>query len=262
MFFWIYEIPPLLAIAAFGLAFVSVCWLGIFVSRTFVKSRFHQQPGLNDILGDYLQYFGVIYGLLLGLLAVGTYQNHAEAEKAVSKEASALAGLYRDVSGYPEPFATELRTLIRDYTRLTIEDAWPEQRNGILPEFQAADPVNEVYTRMSQFEPKTVGQQAIHQTALNQFDAFLEARRLRLYSVMSGMPPVMWYTVALGALINMIFVCLLEIELAPHLLLAGLISFFTATMICLIAIMDHPFRGQIGVSPEAFELVYQIMLKY
>ena len=76
MFFWIYEIPPLLAIAAFGLAFVSVCWLGIFVSRTFVKSRFHQQPGLNGILGDYLQYFGVIYGLLLGLLAVGTYQNH------------------------------------------------------------------------------------------------------------------------------------------------------------------------------------------
>jgi hypothetical protein len=63
---------------------------------------------------------------------------------------------------------------------------------------------------MSQFEPKTVGQQAIHQTALNQFDTFLEARRLRLYSVMSGMPPVMWYTVALGALINMIFVCLLE----------------------------------------------------
>ena len=51
MFFWIYEIPPLLAIAAFGLAFVSVCWLGIFVSRTFVKSRFHQQPGLNGILG-------------------------------------------------------------------------------------------------------------------------------------------------------------------------------------------------------------------
>jgi hypothetical protein len=45
------------------------------------------------------------------------------------------------------------------------------------------------------------------------------------------------------------------------LLLAGLISFFTATMICLIAILDHPFRGHMGVSPEAFELVYQIMLK-
>jgi uncharacterized protein YneF (UPF0154 family) len=50
----------LLAIATFGIAFVSLCWLGIFVSRAFVKSQFHQRPGLNAILGDYLQYFGVI----------------------------------------------------------------------------------------------------------------------------------------------------------------------------------------------------------
>jgi hypothetical protein len=41
-----------------------------------------------------------------------------------------------------------------------------------------------------------------------------------------------------------------------------LISFFNATMICLIAILDSPFRGEVGVSPEAFELVYKIMLKY
>ena len=73
----------------------------------------------------------------------------------------------------------------------------------------------------------------------------------------------MWFTVGLGAAINMIFLWLLDIELGPHLLLAGLISFFTATMICLIANLDHPFSGHIGVSPEAFELVYnQIMLKY
>jgi hypothetical protein len=52
-------------------------------------------------------------------------------------------------------------------------------------------------------------------------------------------------------------------EIGPHLLLAGLISFFTATMICLIAILDHQFRGHIGMSPEAFELIYnQVMLKY
>ncbi|HKA47765.1 MAG TPA: hypothetical protein VKD68_06375 [Methyloceanibacter sp.] len=42
----------------------------------------------------------------------------------------------------------------------------------------------------------------------------------------------------------------------PHLLLADLISFFTATTMCLIAILDHPFCGDIGVSSAAFELVY------
>jgi hypothetical protein len=46
------------------------------------------------------------------------------------------------------------------------------------------------------------------------------------------------------------------------LLITCRISFFTATMIYLIAILDHPFRGKIGVSPETFVLVYkQVMLK-
>ena len=44
------------------------------------------------------QYFGVIYGLLLGLPAVATYQNLSDVEKTVGNEASSLAALYRDVS--------------------------------------------------------------------------------------------------------------------------------------------------------------------
>jgi hypothetical protein len=65
---------------------VGVCWLGTILSRPFVKPWFHEQSRLNEILGDYLQYFGVIYGLLLGLLAVATYQNHTDVEKAVASE--------------------------------------------------------------------------------------------------------------------------------------------------------------------------------
>jgi hypothetical protein len=46
------------------------------------------------------------------------------------------------------------------------------------------------------------------------------------------------------------------------LLLGGLISFFTATMICVIALLDNPYRGEVGIPPEAFELVYnQLMAK-
>jgi hypothetical protein len=198
LFYWIYDIPSLAAIAVFGAVFVGVFLLGILVLRPFVGPWFHQEPGLNATLGDYLQYFGVIYGLLLGLLAVGTYQNHAHAEKAVVTEAAGLAVLYRDVSGYPEPYRTDLRTLVRDYARSTIDDAWPQQCQGILPLSGALNPVVEIYTRMTQFEPQTKGQEAIHETTLRQFDNFLESRRERLYSVTSGMPRVMWYTVALG----------------------------------------------------------------
>ena len=79
-----------------------------------MRSRLSPDVRLNEILGDFLQYFGVIYGLLLGLLAVAIYQNHTDVEKAVSSEASSLAALYRDVTAYPEPQRTELKTLLKE----------------------------------------------------------------------------------------------------------------------------------------------------
>jgi hypothetical protein len=259
VFYWLYDIPTLLAVALFAALFVGLCALGIVLSRPFVRARFHKTSGMNEILGDFLQYFGVIYGLLLGLLAVATYQNHSDVEKAVAGEASSLAALYRDISAYPEPARTDLKNTIREYTRSTIEDAWPLQRKGIDPwKVNRAAPI---YATLAAFEPQTKGQEALHNAALRQFNEFFEDRRLRVYSVTSGIPPLMWYTVAAGALLNMVLIWLFDLKLGTHLLLGGIISFFTGTMISLIVLMDNPFRGEVGVSPQAFELIYTQMMK-
>ena len=201
---------------------------------------------MNEILGDFLQYFGVIYGLLLGLLAVATYQNHTDVEKAVAGEASSLAALYRDISA------------IREYMRSTIEDAWPLQRKGIDPwKVNRGAPI---HIRLGQFEPQTKVQEALHDAALRQFNEFFEDRRLRIYSVTAGIPVIMWYTVAVGTLLNMVLIWLFDLRLGTHLLLGGLISFFTGTTISLIVLMDNPLRGEVGVSPQAFERIYQQMM--
>jgi hypothetical protein len=47
-----------------------------------------------------------------------------------------------------------------------------------------------------------------------------------------------------------------DLRLRTHLLLGGAISFFTGTMICLIVLLDNPYRGAVGVSPYASELIY------
>ena len=257
---WMYDVPSFLVVGLFVAVFVGVCWLGTIILRPFIARWLHQDGGLNEILGDFLQYFGVIYGLLLGLLAVSTYQNHADAEKAVSNEASALAALYRDVTAYPEPYRAELESLLQEYTRYTIEEAWPLQRVGVVPE-GGVQRAAEFHARLVSFEPQTKGQEAIHDAALRQFNTFFEYRRTRLYSVTASIPSVMWLTVAVGAAINIILIWLFTLRLSVHLLLGGLISFFTATMICLIVLLDHPYRGEMGVSPEAFQLVYSHLMK-
>jgi hypothetical protein len=258
MHYWLYEIPILLVVGLFALMFVGLCWIGIIFVSPIIAPWFQGKQKLNEVLGDYLQYFGVIYGLLLGLLAVATYQNHADVEKAVASEASSIAALYRDISAYPEPDRSELKSLIKEYTRSTIEDAWPLQRKGIDPwKVNRAAPL---HARLAIVEPQTEGQKALHNAALRQFNDFFEARRLRLFYVTAGIPPLMWYTVAVGALINMILIWMFDLKLRTHLVLGAAISFFTGTMICLIALLDSPYRGEVGVSPQAFELIYNQMM--
>src|ERR1700674_5838570 len=103
MFYWIYDLPALWVIVLFESVFVGVGWFGTLFLRSPVRSWLREEPRLNDMLAAFLQYFGVIVGLLLGLLAVATYQNRLDVEKSNANEASSLSALYRNLSAYPEP---------------------------------------------------------------------------------------------------------------------------------------------------------------
>jgi hypothetical protein len=121
MFYWIYDLPAFWVITLFEAAFVGVFWLGALFLRPFVRAWLHEEARLNDMLAAILQYFGVIFGLLLGLLAVATYQNRLDVAKSNADEASSLSALYRNLSAYPEPNRGELQNVLKDHTRYLIE---------------------------------------------------------------------------------------------------------------------------------------------
>lgn len=260
MFYWIYDLPRWSVAALFAAAFVGLSWSGAIFICPPLGRFLGKQAGWNDIVGYFLSFFSVIYGLLLGLLAVAAYQNSSDVDKTVASEADSLAALYRDVSSYPEPTRAALQGLLREYTRYVIEEAWPLQRKGIIPA-GGIERITDFQVRLTSFEPQTKGQEALHAEALHQFNNLLQHRRMRLYSVETGIPAFIWYTVAVGALINMLLVWMFAIGIAAHIVLGGLIAFFTATMFCLIATMDNPYRGEIGISPEVFQLIYDGLMK-
>ena len=255
MFYWIYDVPALWVIVLFEAVFVGVCWLGTLFLRPSARSWLGQEPRLNDMLAAFLQYFGVIYGLLLGLLAVATYQNRLDVAKSNANEASSLSALYRNITAYPEPSRTELQNLLKEHTRYLIEDAWPQQRKGIVP-VDELHRITALQAQLALFEPQTKAQELLHENTLRQFNTFYEDRRARIYSLTSGIPAILWYTLAVGALINMILLWLFDLHPRAHCVLGGLISFYLGTVISVIALMDHPYRGELGLSPDAFQLIY------
>ena len=209
---------------------------------------------MNDLVGTFLSYFGVMYGLLLGMLAVAAYQNKSDIDRIVVREASSLACLYRDVSVYPEPLRSQLQERLRGYSKAVIEDDWPKQRLGIVPE-DSTKKVDLFQRSMMTFAPKTPAEEIIHAEAFSQFNTLVECRRLRLFSINTGIPSVMWYTLIVGAVIATVIIWMFDCPVRTLFFLGGVVTFFNGTMISLIIVMDNPFRGDTATSASAFAIV-------
>ena len=256
--FWIYQIPPQRLALLSIVVFVGFYWAGAILLRPFFRLFVRSTPGGNDIVGYILSCFCVFYGLLLGLIAVTAYQNVAEASQNVTREAAALSALYEDVSRYPEPFGQNLRWLLRDYTRYVIKYAWPLQRQGIIPA-EGTIRAEAFHDRLLDFKPQTTAEEILHAEALRQLNHFLECRRMRLFSVTASLPMSMWYVMILGAVLNITLCWLFDMRLMTHFVLGGIIAAYMGAMMFLIIDMNQPFRGDVAVSAEPFELLYARM---
>ncbi len=256
MFYWIYDVPMIVAAGFIIGSFVLFNAIGSIILRPFLRLFLRRQDGLDTIIGNFLAFFGVIYGVLIGMLAIATYDNFSTAQKIVSSEAASLAALYLDVSAYPEPERSILMVTLRDYTRFVIDQAWPLQRQGIVPEGGNRF-IDTLHATMVGFEPRTAGQEIIHAEALNQFNNFITDRRQRLFSVTTSIPAPMWYTMILGTLLSMALVWLLNVRFIPRLVLGSMLAAALGSVIALVALLDNPFRGKLSIDSGAFNIVYR-----
>ena len=219
-----------------------------------------RQGEFNGILSSFLSIYGLFYGILMGLLAVASYQNKLNVEQSISNEGSTLFGMFRIVSTYPEPHRTKLQTAMRDYCQNVAEKEWPAMRQGKIP--RGVNPmITSLQRDLASFQPQNETQKIFHQEVVRQYFKFLELRAQRLYSTTSQIPGIMWYVVLLGALLTIIMMWLFEMKLIVHFLLSGLLSFYIANVIGLVALLDRPLRGPFGIAPEVFELLYDAMGK-
>src|SRR5580765_232155 len=133
MFEWVFDTPTVvLAILIVG-SFAGVGLVGLWLTRRFILPRLGDLSHVNEFAGAIHHGVLIIYGLVVALIAIAVWENFASAEKLASGEATALAALYRDVGGYPEPARSQIQTGIRVYTEDIIHQAWPIQRSGRMP---------------------------------------------------------------------------------------------------------------------------------
>jgi len=261
MFDWVFDVPLWIAGPALVVLLVGISLAGLFFVRSRILPRWQVTHHDSHFAGSLVHSVMVFYGLVLALIAVNVFETYSSASKIVSAEASALAMLYRDAGSYPEPARTDLRDALRAYTEYVIREAWPLQRHGRIPA-GGVEKLDLVQEKLAAFEPRTEGERALHAEAWRAYNHLVETRRARLDEVQTGLPGVMWLVVILGAAIALSAAFFFHVpEARLHATLVGLLATFIASVIFLVLAMDHPFRGDLGISSESYQLIYDHLMK-
>jgi hypothetical protein len=205
--------------------------------------------------------FGVFYAVLLGLLTIMTFEASKKLVDNIGRETASLSALYHTADGYPNPLRSSLKAKLRDYTRYIIDKDWPAHRKGRVP-MGGEHRLNAFRQALLAFEPKTPTQEILQREMLSHLDTMTMARELRLLGVAESIPGVLWLIVLLGALLTIGFVWMLHMSPVAQFVLGGAAAFFLGMLIFLIYAMDHPLKGAVGIAPNAYESVYDLVMKW
>jgi uncharacterized protein DUF4239 len=253
----------LIALPLWALITLLTVWLsnlalvGLWIARQYVLPRLGLKYDDAYVAAAVVQSVMLLYGLIAALIAVGVWQKYWQVADVVSGEATVIASLWRDLGGYPEPLRGEMRGTLRGYTEQIIRDAWPQQRKGQIPR-QGVEWMDRLQAQLFTFEPTLESQKILHAETLRTFNQLVQQRRQRLDAVHAGLPSVIWYVLLTGAASCIVLCLFFHVQSAwlQGILLVGLAEFLAMVLFITFA-LDRPFQGDLGITAEAYQLVYE-----
>jgi len=259
--YWFFSLPTFVSFILITGFFPAFGWLGLYLSRKTFHKRLTYGQDRNDQVAFFMSVLGVFYGITLGLVAVGTWENFESVQEKVATEAATVGALYRDVTAMPEPAKSNIHMSLKKYTDEVIRNDWPLQQTGVIPK-GSFHHLHEVQQDLYTIKPANVTEEILLTEAVGKFNELVMLRRMRMMSIGNSLPTTIWIVCIAGALICISFFWFLIMEdYKIQLILTMLCSFFIGTMLFLIVMMDNPYTGEIAISPESFELVQSELMK-
>ena len=162
---------------------------------------------------------------------MASWQDYAAVSGLVSREASTLGVLYRDVAGYPDTLRTDLRRSLRGYTTFLVDKVWPAQQDGRLLDEPTAV-LTTIHAHLLAYQPPDSGATVMHAETMRKFNELVDLRRQRVDRVDEGLPPVLWVVVGIGALVTVAVRFFLTVEnVRVHVVLLSLLATFVGLLI-------------------------------
>lgn len=250
---WIYNHPTLEVGVVITALSVIASWIGLYVFDRFVHVSIRSRH--NDVAGFIIAIIGVVYAVLLAFIAVAAWESFDSADRIVQTEANLVGNLYRDAASLPDTQRVQVRQSLAAYLDTVVKKEWPAQRTGHFDPvtWEALGGLNYMITSL---DAKTLGESVVEAEMLKTLNELYAARRSRLLSAESGIPNTIWWILVLGGIITVSFTFFFGMpSMKMHYAMTGVLAASMALVMVLIVALDWPFRGNVSITPDAYQAV-------
>src|SRR6516164_4485299 len=249
---WFLNLPILwMAFVVIAATYVVPACVYLVVVRLAVGDRARAfkafSPGMLPPLG-------IIFGLLVGFVAVQVWNDFDKAKLAVATEASALRAIVLLAETLPDDQRRQLRALINRHIEEAVNREWPSMAHELLTLAPLSTHLVEALQLTVSLKPRdeSTAQREIV-AALNRA---LDARRQRIIISQSEVGPVKWAAILLQGLCTLIAIAIVHSDNRVTCAIAvALFATGIALSSLVIAAYSRPFTGEISVKPELLQQV-------
>ncbi|GGS07496.1 hypothetical protein GCM10010252_52890 [Streptomyces aureoverticillatus] len=208
----------------------------------------------NDMVGVVLSMYAAIYGIILAFVVVAEWETLNDAERNVAAEATQTAEVVRAASAFPPEQERRVTDAVGAYVHAIVEKQWPLMRDG-RPDPGLTNPeVVGLYRVFQEYEPKTEAEKVYYEQSVSTLGDVAAARRTRLADAQQSLPPLLNVLIYGGALIMLPLTFLYGIKsLRAQLMFVVSVAALIGVSLLLCLTLDHPFSGDLSVSPAPFK---------
>ena len=225
-------------------------WL---VYRRFDRDRLKEN---NEVGGMLFAMIGVLYTVLLAFMVIVVWDQFENARAVSDGEVTRLSNLLRDAHTFPAPARDRIELSIVKYAATVVDSEWKTMESG-----KASPVAYAAYNGMwnAYYALKPVGNQEglFYQESLSRLNEVGQYRRERLLAARDSFPTLLWILLIAGAVVTIAYTWVLGTsQTLLHAVSVAVLAGLTALVLFLILALNHPFSGEVRVTPESFQQLY------
>lgn len=254
--------PLAMSTVGFGVLVVAGT-IGVSLVAMMLVRRLPRERLVNsqDSVAVMFSAVGVLYTVLLAFLVVLVWEQFNGAQDSTEQEATKISNLLRDANAFPGPVRNKLQGRLITYTNSVIDDEWKTMAHGKSSPVTGAA-YQRVWAGYYDYRPGSGQEGRFYDESIGRLNDLGQARRLRVISSESSIPSIMWFMLIIGGVVTIGYLYLFAI---PDALLQGAmigsVAGLLAFILFLILALDHPFAGDVKVTPDAYRDVVALFDK-